>query len=158
MKIKIISFFILFLVLGCESNELTNDQIMANDIWEEIQGYKTWDQNPEFLGIQSGDSPHGEYVQIWANTIAKEFFDIAQTDDLLPEGSIIVKEGYSDSSGSELNKITIMKKINGFDPEHNDWFWANYNEGGGLGGANGSVSSCYSCHTSGKDYLSSITW
>ena len=96
--------------------------------------------------------------RIWVNTIAKEFFDIAQTDDLLPEGSIIVKEGYSDSSGSELNKITIMKKINGFDPEHNDWFWANYNEGGGLGGANGSVSSCYSCHTSGKDYLSSITW
>ena len=86
MKKKIISFFILFLVLGCESNELTNDQIMANDIWEEIQGYKTWDQNPEFLGIQSGDSPHGEYVQIWVNTIAKEFFDIAQTDDLLPEG------------------------------------------------------------------------
>ena len=36
--------------------------------------------------------------------------------------------------------------------------WEEIQGGGGLGGANGSVSSCYSCHTSGKDYLSSITW
>tara|TARA_X000001036_G_scaffold262244_1_gene243744 strand:+ start:1771 stop:2247 length:477 start_codon:yes stop_codon:yes gene_type:complete len=158
MKIKILSFFILLLTLGCESDELTDDQILANDIWEEIQGYKTWDQNPEFLGIQSGDSPHGEYVQIWINDIVKEFFNVEIPDSLLPNGSIIVKEGYSDEGGANMNKITVMKKINGFDPDHNNWFWANYNENGSLGGKNGKVSSCYSCHASGKDYILSRIW
>tara|TARA_Y100000748_G_scaffold302716_1_gene305598 strand:+ start:1713 stop:2189 length:477 start_codon:yes stop_codon:yes gene_type:complete len=158
MKIKILSFFILLFTLGCESDDLTNDQRIANEIWVEIQGYETWDQNPELLGIQPGDSPHGEYVQIWINDVAKEFFNAERDDDLLPDGSIIVKEGYSDQNGSNMNKITIMKKINSFDPDNNDWFWANYNENGSLGGKSGKVSSCYSCHVSGKDYIISRTW
>ncbi len=76
----------------------------------------------------------------------------------MPVGSILVKEGYSDSEGQSLNKITIMKKIDGYDPDHNNWFWANYNEGGELAGKNGKESSCYNCHISGNDYLLFKTW
>ena len=48
------------------------------------------------------------------NDIVKEFFNVEIPDSLLPNGSIIVKEGYSDEGGANMNKITVMKKINGF--------------------------------------------
>ena len=76
----------------------------------------------------------------------------------LPLGSILVKEGYSDSEGQSLNKVTIMKKINGYDPNHNNWFWANYNSSGELAGNNGAESMCYNCHASGKDYILFKDW
>jgi hypothetical protein len=45
-----------------------------------------------------------------------------------------------------------MKKVEGFDPDHNDWFWASFDTNGDVNKA-GSVSSCYNCHVSGIDYI-----
>ena len=158
MKIIILILTILF--FGCSEDVLTNDQKLANEIWDEIQGYETWVQDSTFAEIQSGNSPHGDYVQIWLNETVANFFKNPDTLEnvILPVGSILVKEGYSDSEGQSLNKITIMKKIDGYDPDHNNWFWANYNEGGELAGKHGIESSCYNCHISGNDYLLFKTW
>ena len=158
MKIIILILAILF--FGCSEDVLTDDQKLANEIWDEVQGYETWLQDSTFAGIQSGNSPHGDYVQIWLNETVANFFNNPDTleNETLPVGSILVKEGYSDSEGQSLNKITIMKKIDGYDPDHNNWFWANYNDGGELAGKNGKESSCYNCHISGNDYLLFKTW
>lgn len=158
MKIIILILTILF--FGCSEDVLTNDQKLANEIWDEIQGYETWAQDSTFAEIQSGNSPHGDYVQIWLNETVANFFKNPDTleNATLPLGSILVKEGYSDSDGKSLNKVTIMKKIDGYDPDHNNWFWAIYNEGGELAGKNGKESSCYNCHISGNDYLLFKTW
>ena len=97
---KIIILIITILFFGCSEDVLTDDQKLAHEIWDEIQGYKSWDQNPEFTGIQlTNGSPHGEYVQIWINGAVSEFFEDTSASDLLPDGSLIVKEGYSDENG-----------------------------------------------------------
>ena len=44
------------------------------------------------------------------------------------------------------------KKIEGFDSDHGDWFWASYDSNGDINKA-GSISSCYNCHASGTDYI-----
>ena len=156
---KKIILIITILIFGCSEDVLTDDQKLANEIWDEIQGYEFWNQSPEFTGIQlNNGSPHGEYVQIWINGIVSEFFEDTSASDLLPNGSLIVKEGYSDENGSILNNITIMKKLDSYDPSHNNWFWASYNEGGELAGKNGKESFCYNCHISGKDYILFKTW
>ena len=93
---KIIILIITILFFGCSEDVLTDDQKLANEIWDEIQGYETWSQDSTFVGIQSGNSPHGDYVQIWINGAVSEFFEDTSASDLLPDGSLIVKEGYSD--------------------------------------------------------------
>ena len=45
---KIIILIITILFFGCSEDVLTDDQKLANEIWDEIQGYESWDQNPEF--------------------------------------------------------------------------------------------------------------
>ena len=152
---------ILFLMLfGCEDGDLSDDQKIANEIWQEIKGYQNWVQDSSFSGIKSANSPHGDYIQIWLNETVSNFFSNPDTleNAILPAGSILVKEGYLDSSGQSLNKITIMKKIEGYDPDHNNWFWANYNPDGELAGSNGAESMCYNCHVSGKDYILFKDW
>jgi len=143
-----ISFFV-----GCEDDKgNSEDEKMAEDIWQEIQGYSNWDQTVDWTDIKSSlDGTHGNFVQIWLNQEALPSFEDSISTDL-PYGSISVKEGYSSSDGSSINTITVMKKIEGFDPDHGDWFWASFDTNGDVNKA-GSVSSCYNCHISGKDYI-----
>jgi len=144
-------------IYACSSDELSEDQERANEIWDEINGYQSWGQISEFSGIQPSNNAHGSYVQVWINEIAESFVSDSSSSGQLPNGSLIVKEGYSDSNGSDVNKITIMKKIEGYDPNNNDWFWANYNSGGDLGGKNGREASCFNCHATGQDYILSTS-
>ncbi len=144
-------------IYACSSDELSEDQERANEIWDEINGYQSWGQISEFSGIQPSNNAHGSYVQVWINEIVESFLSDSSSSGQLPNGSLIVKEGYSDSNGSDVSKITIMKKIEGYDPNNNDWFWANYNPGGDLGGKNGREASCFNCHASGQDYILSTS-
>ena len=45
-----------------------------------------------------------------------------------------------------------MKKIEGYDTNNGDWFWASYEPNGDINNA-GSLSSCYNCHSTGTDYI-----
>tara|TARA_B100001250_G_scaffold413936_1_gene449852 strand:- start:3692 stop:4165 length:474 start_codon:yes stop_codon:yes gene_type:complete len=150
--------FVIIFFYACSSDDLSEDQERANEIWDEMSGYQSWGQISDFSGIQSSNSAHGSYVQVWINEIAESFLSDSTSSGQLPNGSLIVKEGYSDSNGSDISKITIMKKIEGYDSNNNNWFWANYNSGGSLAGKNGKETSCYNCHASGQDYLLSTTW
>ncbi|RME20870.1 MAG: hypothetical protein D6798_19450 [Deltaproteobacteria bacterium] len=133
------------------------DLATAQDIWSEIAGYDSWNQTADWTGIQeSADGTHGSHVQIWLNDLAYDTIEAGAGGDM-PDGAILVKEGYSDSSGASLNAITAMKKISGFDSEHGDWFWVNYSEDGTVN-MYGSESACYGCHESGQDYVRFTTW
>ena len=106
----------------------------------------------DWTGVKASlDGTHGDFVQIWLNQEALPSFEDSTSADL-PYGSISVKEGYSSSDGSTINTITVMKKIEGFDPDHGDWFWASFDPDGDVNKA-GSISSCYNCHASGTDYI-----
>ena len=141
------------LFIGCgDEEEKSQDEKTAENIWQEIQGYSEWGQSIDWTGIKASlDGTHGNFVQIWLNGKALPSFEDSSSSEL-PYGSICVKEGYSSSDGSTINSITVMKKIEGFDSDHGDWFWASYDSNGDINKA-GSVSSCYNCHTSGTDYI-----
>ena len=150
---KLFLLLIISLFFGCENNEIkSEDEKMAEDIWQEIQGYSSWDQAVDWTDVKTSlDGTHGNFVQIWLNQEALPSFEDT-TSTNLPYGSISVKEGYSTSDISSINTITVMKKIEGFAPDHGDWFWASFDTNGDVNKA-GSVSSCYNCHVSGMDYI-----
>ena len=150
IKKKILLFVLL---LSCSEKEMTLDEKMAVGVWDEINGYKSWTQPGNFSGIQESNSAHGNYVQIWLNEISSEFLHDTTAGEIMPSGSIIIKEAYSNILGEYTTGITVMKKITDYDPTHNDWFWVSYKFNGSLAGKNGAEEFCYSCHHSGKDYV-----
>ncbi|MCB9780912.1 MAG: cytochrome P460 family protein [Alphaproteobacteria bacterium] len=129
----------------------------AQALWTEIDGYEGWSQTADWIGIQpSVDGTHGDYVQIWANTTAYGTITGGGGGDM-PDGAVLVKEGYDDETGSTLTGITVMKKVDGFDADNGDWFWAKYQADGTIE-LYGSVSGCSGCHSSGQDYVQFETW
>jgi len=110
----------------------------------------TWpsDQWNDFdVNLVSG-APHGNVVRIYVNEIALEAAD--GFDDELPEGSMIVKENYvgtDPESPGELDAVTIMYKVDGFNAEANDWFWVKAKPDGSQIDAEGAVDGCIGCHS-----------
>jgi hypothetical protein len=74
---------------------------------------------------------------------------------VMPAGATIVKENYTPDS--TLAAVTVMYKVEGYNPEHNDWFFAKYLPSGELDtGPNGAplegrVAGCQGCHGGQKD-------
>ncbi|MEM8679579.1 MAG: cytochrome P460 family protein [Planctomycetota bacterium] len=118
---------------------------MAYDEWRGFPG------RPE--GLQTGRSPHGSKVRLVANRKARE-----SAEDPVP-GSILLMENLN-SSGTRVISITVMYRVNGYDPPHGDWFWAKYQMDGKLARidgrrAAGRINSCIECHqaAAGGDYI-----
>jgi hypothetical protein len=122
--------------------------------------YKQWgtwpkDQWNDFTTLLKSGAPHGGVVRIYVNDIALN----AARDfkGQLPEGAIIVKENYTGhdpASPGDLDALTVMYKVKGYDPEHNDWFWLKVRPDGKVD-AEGKVGMCYGCHAQegNKDYV-----
>lgn len=135
-------------VSACASLGTPEDQGTAKALWNEMEGFTSWQQFPEHQGIKKGTSGvHGDYVATWINATAAG--DMAN----LPPGSILVKENFSSNDRKSLDGITVMKRIAGYDPDNEDWFFARYSASGSLTHA-GKVSMCSDCHSSadGDDF------
>ncbi len=128
--------------------EPTGEDIQAY-VMEE-NNYKNWELWPGTGELDPGKGPHGDQITIYVSDSA--FSAIEEKAGVMPEGSTVLKEGY-DSDG-ELREVVVMHKVEGFDPEHNDWFWLEYDAEGEII-AEGKVLSCYNCHTrqADNDYL-----
>ena len=66
----------------------------------------------------------------------------------MPDGAIIVKENYTPEG--VLDATTVMYKVAGYNPEHNDWFWTKVAADGTIK-KEGKVGGCQSCHGAQKD-------
>ncbi len=119
-----------------ETNPYTEWGTWPNDEWNNFN-----------TNLVSG-APHGNVVRIYVNEIALEAAD--GFDEELPEGSMIVKENYvgtdPDSPG-ELDAVTIMYKVEGFNADANDWFWVKAKPDGSQIDAEGAVDGCIGCHS-----------
>lgn len=137
---------------GAAGGVSAEDQAAAEALWTEISGYESWNQHADWTGVQaSDDGTHGSHVQIWYNGDAAASFEAG--GDEMAEGSVLVKEGYSDSDGATVNAVTVMKKDGG------DWFWARYDASGDVSVAGASAEgSCAGCHAAGKDGIRFISW
>jgi len=68
----------------------------------------------------------------------------------------IVKPIYTDSSGTNIRKLTIMVKMSpGYDPENADWWYGIYDASGTDMWDEGKLSDCITCHKQAveTDYL-----
>ena len=110
----------------------------------------TWpaDQWNNFNTNLVSGAPHGQVVRIYVNDIALDAAD--SYDGSLPDGSIIVKENYvgeDPENPGELDALTIMYKVDGFNPDAGDWFWVKAKPGGDQIDAEGAVAGCVGCHS-----------
>lgn len=124
---------------ACKGLGTPEDQAEAASIWEQMAEYKTWSHLAGHEGIQKGTSVHGNYVRTFVNGIG------AANPDELPYGTILVKEAFSKNDEATLQATTVMKRIEGYDPENGDWFWARFTAAGEQT-HNGQVAFCADCH------------
>ncbi|MBS1272385.1 MAG: hypothetical protein MAGBODY4_01530 [Candidatus Marinimicrobia bacterium] len=97
------------------------DIAMADSMWNAYSDYAdNWDQYPGLEGWQDGNSPHGAYLKYYINDIAKG--DLEN----FPYGSVIIKENYPAEDESQPGPITFMTRIEGYDSDNYDWFYAKY--------------------------------
>lgn len=141
---------VMLAVVACGSEP--TDEERGEALWEAIQGWEDWNQVEPWDGIRnSSDCTHGPYVQITYNDLAAD--NIGSTQ---PDGAIIVKRGHDAPDGSApVGFVTVMQKIEGYDPDNGDWFWLRVSDDGTLSDTElGSASFCYGCHSAGgQDYL-----
>lgn len=128
---------------------------VANKLWEKMQtdNYrKNWKMWPGKEPFYPGTEPHGILLSTYMNEIA--YHAIKDKREQMPYGSIIVKENYTENRS--LSDITVMQKIEGFNPDANDWFWARYSPGGEIIiqekygrtiKSAGMVGDCIDCHS-----------
>lgn len=128
-------------------NEVAYEETLL--LWNDIQDMESWEQYEGWEGIVPSSSVHGDYVQIWLNEAAN---NALTTGSDLPDGAIIAKQTFDDANGDTLKDITVMQKIEGFNPEGNGWFWAQYLEDGTVQNE-GSPAMCTGCHAGGNDYV-----
>lgn len=134
------------------------DVMLAEQLWMDIQGWDAWmPLGPG--GVVPSAAPHSDFARMFLN-------DVAAGDPAYPDGSILLKENLADDMGNTLDAVTVMWKIDGYEPSAADWFWAKYLPDGtldtnpdgvplagrvGLGGEMG----CIPCHSGadGGDYV-----
>jgi hypothetical protein len=123
----------------------------AEALWTHLQQnqYATaWQHWPNREPFYPGQEPHGALLRTYLNPVA--YGALQRGDSVLPAGSIIVKESYT--QGRELINITSMSKVSGFAPDASDWFWMATQPDGSTEAA-GRVAMCRDCHTAGRDFV-----
>ena len=119
-------------------------EISGARLWQRIAeeaDYKSYAEHPGHEGIRPGQSPHGRFHIVYINKLLADALPLP--DRRAPVGTIIVKENLT--AEKELDALTVMVKVEGYDPAHNDWFWAKFAPDGTVQ-AEGSPGGCIKCH------------
>jgi hypothetical protein len=121
------------------------DKVKAEALEQEIADYATWETPDWVEGYTESVHPLPAYVKYYVNE--KGMSDI----DNPPDGSIFVKEQFDEDKN--IIGLTVMKKIDGYDPENKDWYWAIADTDARItnaGKLNSTwTSSCITCHKKG---------
>ncbi len=110
-------------------------------LWKHItqeNPYTKWGFWPDHQGMQPGRAPHGPLHKVYVNEPA-----LGSMEPPVQYGAIAVKENYSEDE--ELKAITVMYKIEGYNPSDGDWFWAKYSPDGKVDKF-GKPKGCVGCH------------
>lgn len=131
--------------------------VLSGDAWHFLPGWE---------GRKEGQSPHGAGIATYVNAIAYKAAKKKQTT--LPNHSIVVKENYAPAAkgnkqsalwpNAKLGAVTVMYKVDGYNPDASDWYWVKYRPDGSVDEKKdmkiaGKVESCIGCHAaaSGAD-------
>lgn len=95
----------------------------------------------------AGTSPHhGAFLDIYVNDVLAQA-SAGGGAAPWPDGSTIVKDGWSDADGTMLKQIAILEK------DGAAWFGAEYDADGNVLEAGTHFEECNGCHDEGSDYL-----
>ncbi|MGD9858110.1 MAG: cytochrome P460 family protein [Planctomycetaceae bacterium] len=123
--------------------------------WDYLQTsrYQNWAALPSVgADFYPGNSPHGQFVKLYANRTA------AAATGEFPSGSILIKENYGPDREA-LMAVTVMYRSQGYDAEHQDWYWVKYEPNGQVSEMQGmrvagQVGMCIECHSgAGGDFV-----
>lgn len=123
----------------------------AEAVWSYLQEADyddVWALWPDMGELYEGGRPHGRLLTTYVNAAALSAIEGSESQ--MPTDALIVKENHA--TDSTLVAVTAMYEVEGYDPEHADWFWARYQPDGSVDAA-GRVSSCQECHVDGADYV-----
>lgn len=125
----------------------------ATGLWKQLQEKeyrKNWELWPGKGEKYEGTEPHGRLLTTYLNPPAARA--VEQRAGQMPAGAVIVKENYMPDG--ELDAVTTMHKVQGFNPEHGDWYFAKFDPSG-KAQQQGKVEGCIACHStvSGNDYI-----
>lgn len=138
------------LLTGCSffGTPVGQDRVEANTLEQEIANYKEWKAPDFFDGYHKSRHPLPEFVKYYANDT------LLNSIDNPANGSIVVKEQFDQDK--KFIGLTVMKRIDGYAPEHGDWYWAIADtdvEITNAGKLNSIwTSSCIDCHKHKGDY------
>ena len=126
----------------------------ASALWNHItqtDPYRSWSLYPARphlypsfdRGLIPAKNPHGAYLRLYGNDIA--IVSAKEAEDLpMPNGAILIMEDFAKDKTTLLS-LTVMYKVEGYNPQEGDWFWASYNSHG-QAAESGKVQSCMECH------------
>ena len=143
--------------MACGGTAELDYEAEAKKLQTEVKGWDKWKQHKDFSGIQkSEDGTHGGFVAIYMNDTAAGAQ--GKLNGSFPNGSIFVKRGYDDKDGKKPKAwVTIMKKIDGSDPDNGNWFTMSLTDDGKLSKYTKSdKGGCMGCHAKYKgehDYI-----
>jgi hypothetical protein len=118
----------------------------AQSLWKYItqtNPYQKWETWPGHPDMYPGQSPHGAFLRLYANPVAIEAAKAGKIE--MPDGALIVKENYGKDQKT-LMAVTPMYKIEGYNPDAGDWYWAKYGADGSVEAA-GKPEGCIRCHS-----------
>ena len=148
------SFILLMLHKPVAGEPLDGEGKMSGQIlWKYMtienpyQNYPTW---PGKEGFYESTMPPGNILKLYVNEIALD--TIVNKKGVFPEGSLLIKENYTDDR--KLFLITVMYKSKGFNPAGHDWYWVKFKPDGEAR-LEGKVDACIDCHVgvANNDYV-----
>ena len=135
--------------VACAGSSPQLPDTTGNAFWsylQEIEYQEEWELWPGKGEKYKGGEPHGALFTTYLNSVALEA--LKGKTGSMPNGAIIVKENYTADGAFEL--VTVMYKVRGYNPDHNDWFWAKVSASGEVL-AEGQLAGCQACHGARKD-------
>jgi hypothetical protein len=112
--------------------------------------FASFKTDPNFVKVNTApiaSGPHGGQVDIYVDKAhATQFKSVGAT---APDGMAVVKQ-----SVTAPERLYLMKKVRGYDPANNDWYYANATQTGKLS-SEGKPQLCISCHQAyvATDYM-----
>lgn len=146
---RLLALVVLTAAVGCNAAEADDlrDQIRDDDYRNTYARAPGWEDGR--LPAEGG--PHGGFIDIYINDVMEEAIAEAEASgqplERWPEGSIIVKDGWSAQEGGSFEYLSFMERRSG------GWFWGEYTGRGRLVSAGKNDKTCVGCHNAGEDQV-----
>jgi len=157
MKPTFIQILLIFALISCKkvskNSDLNSDTNTDLELYQKskITTNFTWYKKIDSLFKKSSGSGHGQaYFKTRFNAVAASKLTSegkVQNNASFPEGSLIVKELYTDEKSLDLYAI-LFKDSKNIDADAKGWVWGYIRPGGNVAvSASKKGSSCINCHS-----------